>query len=154
MSFLQRLKGNGVDTSAAEAGGDSKSEEKDLKGVAEVAIDLFETDSDIVIYAPLPGADINETQVSVEGDNDIVAIHGTKKRPEDMAKKDGKIPEGRFFSQDVEWGEFYRRIILPEAIDVNKAKVKMKNGILVMILPMLKTKAPESHTLKIEKVSE
>lgn len=155
MSFLQRLKGQGVDTSSAEAGGSSAaSEEQDLKGVAEVGIDLYETDSDIVIYAPIPGADINDTKVSIEGDNDVVVLHGEKKRPEEMIAKDGQVPEGRYFSQDAQWGEFYRRIILPEPIDVKRAKVKMKNGILVMTLPTMKTTTPEAHTLTIEKVAE
>ncbi|MDX1535433.1 MAG: Hsp20/alpha crystallin family protein [Candidatus Spechtbacterales bacterium] len=154
MSFLQRLKGNGIDTSAAETETEKKTEEQELKGVAEVAIDLYETDDSIIIYAPVPGADVEETQVSVEGDNDVLVIHGQKKRPEEVIAKDGKVPEGRFFSQDAEWGEFYRRVILPEQIDVKKAKVKMKNGILIMTLPLQKTVAQETHTLKIETISE
>ena len=47
--------------------------------------------------------------------------------------------QGEYFSHECNWGNFYRRIILPESVDINKAEAKnQKNGVLIVILPLLK----------------
>lgn len=148
MSFLQRLKGKGVDAEKLEKEDQAKKEEV-LSGVQQVSIDLVEMDNQIVIFAALPGSRIEDTQVSVEGDNDTVIIQGEVKRPESQILPGEMQLDGKFFAEDIKWGEFYRKIILPEPIDIKKAHVKMKDGILMMRLPMLTASAPQTHTLTI-----
>lgn len=149
MSFLQRLKGEGVDTEKLSKEEEKKKEEA-LAGVQQVAIDLVEATDEIIIFADLAGAAIHDTRVKVEGDNDIVIIQGERKRPEHLVTEGDQQLEGKFFAEDIRWGEFYRKVILPEPVDVKRANVRLKRGVLIIQLPMLKAREPESHELTIQ----
>ena len=79
MSFLQRLKNRGVRSGQASLQSDS--EETAVDKVAQLDVDVYQTEKMIVIYAQSSGADMNDVNVSIEGDADIVLIDGifTKK---------------------------------------------------------------------------
>lgn len=145
MSFLQRLKGRGVRS------GDgllSDSEETAADKVAQLHVDVFQTEQMIVIYAQSAGADMNDVHVSIEGDADIVLIEGRRIRPEYLVFPKKKV-RGAFVAEECAWGEFYRRIILPESVNIEKAEAKIKNGVLILILPLLKPNEKEKVKLKV-----
>jgi HSP20 family protein len=147
MSFLQRLKGRGV------RAGDkllSSDEETSLDKIAQLNVDVFQTDNLIVVYAQAAGTDMSDIQVSIEGDADIVLIEGRRLRPEFIAFPKKK-PDGVFFTEECIWGEFYRRIILPESVDIERADAKIKNGVLILVLPLMKPEEKEKVKLKITK---
>lgn len=145
MSFLQRLKGRGVRTNASLQ---SSEEETAVDKIALIDIDVFQSEDTIVIYAQASGADLNDINVSIEGDADIVLIEGRRIRPEYLVFPKKK-PNGAFLTNECIWGEFYRRIILPESVQIEKAEAKIKNGILILILPLLKPEEKEKIHLKI-----
>lgn len=149
MSFLQRLKGRGVRS------GDkllSSEEETALDKIVQLDVDVFQTDNLIVVYAQAAGADLSDIHVSIEGDADIVLIEGRRLRPEFLAFPKKK-PNGAFFTEECVWGDFYRRIILPESVDIDRAEAKIKNGVLVLVLPLLKPEEKERVQLKVKKES-
>jgi len=145
MSFLQRLKGRGVRTDKQLL---SSEEETAVDKIVQLDVDVFQTDNLIVVYAQAAGADMNDINVSIEGDADIVLIEGRRLRPEFLAFPK-KIPDGAFFTEECVWGDFYRRIILPESIDIDQAEAKIRNGVLVLVLPLLKPEEKERVKLKI-----
>lgn len=150
MSFLQRLKGRGVRS------GDkllSSEEETALDKIVQLDVDVFQTDDLIIVYAQAAGADLSDIHVSIEGDADIVLIEGRRLRPEFLAFPKKK-PDGAFFTEECVWGDFYRRIILPESVDIENAEAKIKNGVLVLVLPLLKAEEKEKVKLKITKDSK
>ena len=147
MSFLQRLKGRGVRTGSRLQ---SSEEETALDKIAQLDVDVFQTDDLIVVYAQAAGADLSDIHVSIEGDADIVLIEGRRLRPEFLAFPKKK-PDGAFFTEECVWGDFYRRIILPESVDVEHAEAKIKNGVLVLALQLLKPEEKEKVQLKITK---
>ena len=147
MSFLQRLKGRGVRS------GDrlqSSEEETAIDKIVQLNVDVYQTDDLIVVYAQAAGADLNDINVSIEGDADIVLIEGRRLRPEALAFPKKK-PDGAFFTEECVWGDFYRRIILPESVDIEKAEAKIKNGVLVLVLPLMRAEEKEKVKLKITK---
>jgi HSP20 family protein len=146
MSFLQRLKGRGV--RSGEAGLLSDAEETAADKVAQLHVDVFQTEQMIVIYAQSAGADMNDVHVSIEGDADIVLIEGRRIRPEYLVFPKKKV-RGAFVAEECAWGEFYRRIILPESVNIEKAEAKIKNGVLILILPLLKPNEKEKVRLKV-----
>ena len=146
MSFLQRLKRRGV--RAGDAALQSDAEETAVDQVAQLDVDVYQTEHMIVIYAQAAGADMNDVHVSIEGDADIVLIEGRRVRPEYLVFPKKKL-EGAFFTQECLWGEFYRRIILPESVEIEKAEAKIKNGVLILILPLLKPEDKERVKLKV-----
>lgn len=145
MSFLQRLKGRGVRSGERLQ---SSEEETAVDKIAQLDVDVFQTENMIVIYAQAAGADMNDVHVSIEGDADIVLIEGRRLRPEYLVFPKKK-PQGAFFTEECVWGEFYRRIILPESVEIEKADAKIKNGVLILILPLLKPEEKEKVKLKI-----
>ena len=147
MSFLQRLKSRGVRSGEKLLSSD---EEMALDKIAQLDVDVFQTDNMIVIYAQAAGADMSDIHVSIEGDADIVLIEGQRLRPDNLAFPKKK-PDGAFFTEECVWGDFYRRIILPESVDIEKADAKIKNGVLVLILPLLVAAEKEKVNLKITK---
>lgn len=150
MSFLQRLKGRGV------RAGDkllSSDEETAIDKIVQLDVDVFQTDDLIVVYAQAAGADMSDVHVSIEGDADIVLIEGRRLRPEHIAFPKRK-PDGAFVTEECIWGDFYRRIILPDSVDIENADAKIKNGVLILILPLLKPEEKEKVNLKITRASK
>jgi HSP20 family molecular chaperone IbpA len=139
MSFLQRLKGRGVRSDQTLQ---SSEEETAVDKVAQLDVDVFQTERTIVIYAQAA------VHVSIEGDADIVLIEGRRIRPEFIVFPKSK-PHGAFFTEECVWGDFYRRIILPESVEIEKAEAKIKNGVLILVLPLLKPEEKEKVKLKI-----
>ena len=148
MSFLQRLKTRGVRSGQKLQ---SSEEETALDKVVQLDVDVYQTDTTIVIYAQAAGADMSDIHVSIEGDADIVLIEWQRLRPEHIAFPKTK-PSGAFFTEECVWGDFYRRIILPESVDIENADAKIKNGVLILVLPLLKPEEKDKVKLKITKV--
>ncbi len=147
MSFLQRLKNRGV--RSGESSLQSESEETAVDKVAQLNVDVYQTENKIVIYAQAAGADMNDVNVSIEGDADIVLIEGRKIRPEYIVFPKKK-EQGAYFAEECIWGDFYRRIILPESVEIEKAEAKIKNGVLILILPLLKSSEKEKVRLRVK----
>jgi len=145
MSFLQRLKGKGVRSGEGLL---SDAEETAADKVAQLFVDVYQTERMIVIYAQSSGADMNDVQVSIEGDADIVLIEGRRVRPEYVVFPK-KVVKGAFVAEECVWGDFYRRIILPESVNIDKAEAKIKNGVLILVLPLLKPSEKEKVQLKV-----
>ena len=148
MSFLQRLKGRGVRT---EQRLQSSAEETALDKIVQLDVDVFQTNEMIVVYAQAAGAELSDIHVSIEGDADVVLIEGKRMLPVHLAFPKKK-PDGAFFTEECIWGDFYRRIILPESVDIVNAEAKVKNGVLVLVLPLLKPEEKEKVRLKISRV--
>lgn len=145
MSFLQRLKGRGVRSDQKLLSSD---EESAIDKVVQLDVDVFQTEDSIIVYAQAAGTDISDVHVSIEGDADIVLVEGRRLRPEFLAFAKKK-PDGAFVTEECVWGEFYRRIILPDSIDIDHADAKIKNGVLVLTLPLLKPEEKQKVNLKI-----
>ncbi len=146
MSFLQRLKNRGVRSGQSSLQSDA--EETAADKVAQLHVDVYQTEHTIVIYAQAAGADMNDITVSIEGDADIVLVEGRRVRPEYLVFPK-KRDQGAFFAEECIWGEFYRRIILPESVEIEKAEAKIKNGVLILVLPLLKATEKERVRLRV-----
>ncbi len=98
----------------------------------ELAIDAFETDKEIVIQSPIGGISAKDINIAVE--DGMLIIRGTRSKPR-LNNQNIK-----YFYQECFWGPFSKRIILPEEIDIKKAKASIKNGVLTLKIPKLKPK--------------
>ena len=122
MSFLQRLKGRGVRSDQKLLSSD---EESAIDKVVQLDVDVFQNEELIIVYAQASGTELADMRVSIEGDADIVLIEGRRLRPEFLAFPKTK-PDGAFVTEECVWGDFYRRIILPESVDIDHADAKIK----------------------------
>lgn len=86
-------------------------------------IDIYQTGSEIVIWAPAAGAKVKDLSIFIE--NDIVTIRGTRNEPEENETKE-------FLHQECYWGLFSRKMILPEEVDTSRVQASFKESILIL----------------------
>jgi HSP20 family protein len=103
------------------------------------AIDLYETNNDVVVKAALPGIKADEVQLNITGD--ILTIRGETRQEEETKDKAWHIREQR-------WGAFERSVMLPSGVIADKAKADFDNGILTITLPKSEEKKPKTITVK------
>lgn len=103
------------------------------------AIDMYQTDNEVVVKAALPGIKANEVQINISGD--ILTIKGEVKQEEEKQKKSWYIREQR-------WGAFERSIRLPTDVIADRAKADFESGILTLNLPKSKESKPKTITIK------
>jgi len=164
-SFLQKLKGKGVGVTDEHEATPVNSAKSDVPaGVTQLPVDVKQSDTEITIFAQVPGTEIKDLDVSIEGDNDVITISGTSHRPMDLV---GAKPEGdvsisvgvqhhddeheEFTLEECAWGKFFRQIILPAEVDATAAQAKVKDGVLVLHLP-LKGHSSNKMRMLVEKV--
>ena len=104
-----------------------------------LAIDMFQTDNEVVVKATLPGIKADEVQINVA--NDILTIKGESKQMDEKKDKSWHIREQR-------WGAFERSIMLPTGVKSEQAKADFENGILTITLPKSEQSKPRTITIK------
>lgn len=103
------------------------------------AIDMYQTDDNVVIQAAIPGIKADEVQINVTGD--LLTIRGEVRHQEDKVEKAWYIHEQR-------WGAFERSVALPTAVVSDKAAAEFENGILTVTLPKAEDVKPKLITVK------
>ncbi len=103
------------------------------------AIDMYQTDDDVVVKAALPGFKADEVQINVTGD--VLTLRGEMKQEEDKKDKAWHIREQR-------WSSFERSITLPTDVKADKAVADFENGILTVTLPKAEGVKPKTITVK------
>lgn len=103
------------------------------------AIDMYQTDDEVVVKAVLPGIKSDEVQINVTGD--ILTIKGEMKQKDEIKEKNYHIREQR-------WGAFERSVRLPVTVVSDKAKADFENGVLTVTLPKAEEVKPKLITIK------
>ena len=100
-----------------------------LKTEGQLAVDVFQTNSEFCVRAPIAGVKPENIDVSVE--NEMLVIKGERKEVEEEVGKN-------YFYQECYWGSFSRQIILPEDVDTSRIKASLSKGILTVRIPRVK----------------
>jgi len=109
------------------------------------AIDMYQTDNEVVVKASLPGIKADEVQINVT--NDMLTIKGeTRHEEEKTSSSQGKGKAWHIREQ--RWGAFERTIELPTDVKSDQAKADFDNGILTITLPKSEQAKPKTITIK------
>jgi HSP20 family protein len=103
------------------------------------AVDMYQTDNEVVVKAAIPGVKTEDVQINVTGE--VLTIKGEMKAKEEVKEKAYHLREQR-------WGAFERTIALPTDVIADKAKAEFENGILTITLPKAEEVRPKSITIK------
>jgi HSP20 family protein len=102
-------------------------EEKELiSGTWSPAVDIYETENEVVLTAELPGMEEKDIQLKIE-DNNLV-LKGERK-----FEKETK--EENYHRIERAYGSFYRSFTIPPAVDRGKITAEYENGILKVRMP-------------------
>jgi HSP20 family protein len=112
---------------------------RDGWSMATPAIDMYQTDNDVVVKASIPGIKAEEVQINVTGD--ILTLKGEVQQKEERNDRAWHIREQRF-------GSFERSIVLPTDVKSDKAEAVFENGILTITLPKADEVKPKTINIK------
>ena len=98
------------------------------QGEGQLAVDVYETEGEIVIKSAIAGVTPENLEVFVH--NDMLTVRGN--RPPEC--QDVGV---RHLVRECHWGSFSRSLILPSEIDGDRIQAELKNGVLTVRLPKI-----------------
>ena len=107
--------------------------------MATPAIDMYQTDNEVVVKASIPGVKADEVQINITGD--VLSLKGEVKHEEERKDRAWHIREQRF-------GSFERSVALPTTVKTDKAEAVFENGILTITLPKADEVKPRTINIK------
>ena len=111
-----------------------------LNGVSAMpAIDMYQTDDEVVVKATLPGLKAEDVDITVTGET--LTLRGEFKQENEQKETSYHIHEQRS-------GSFERSLRLPTDVKADKAKADFENGILKITLPIAEEVKPKSIMIK------
>jgi HSP20 family protein len=115
-------------------------EQGDFLGNWSPAVDIYDTGTEVIIHAEVPGMRKEDIDIRVE--NNVLTIRGTKERKEDV-KEEG------YFRAERSYGSFTRSFSLPNTVEVSKIAADYKDGVLTLHLPKAEEAKPRQIEVKI-----
>ncbi|HSK66454.1 MAG TPA: Hsp20/alpha crystallin family protein [Anaerolineales bacterium] len=112
---------------------------RDGWSMASPAIDMYQTDNEVVVRASIPGIKADEVQINVTGD--VLTLKGEVNQEEERKDRAWHIREQRF-------GSFERSVALPTAVKSDQAEAVFENGILTVTLPKADEVKPRTINIK------
>lgn len=106
-----------------------------------LAVDMYQTDDELVVRAALPGLKADEVQISITGD--LLTIKGEFKEKNEDKKKAYHLREQRY-------GAFERTLSLPVDVVADKARAEFEDGILTITLPKADEAKPKVINIKVK----
>ncbi len=92
----------------------------------EPAIDIYQTDNDVVVEMNVPDFDPEKIDISVK--NQVLTVKGETEKKEEEKKKN-------YWKKEIRRGSFERSIRLPIEIDEDKVEATYDKGILKIVMP-------------------
>lgn len=90
------------------------------------AVDLWETDKDVMVTAELPGVDPDNVEISVT--ENTLSLSGE-------ARVEEEVKDRNFIRRERSYGKFSRTLSLPVPVKPDEAEASSKDGILEIKLP-------------------
>ncbi|MGB0036292.1 MAG: Hsp20/alpha crystallin family protein [Candidatus Acidiferrales bacterium] len=104
------------------------------------AVDIYETENELVLKADLP--DINEKELDVRVENNMLTIHGERKFEQE-------VKEDKYLRVERAYGSFSRSFSLPNTVNTEAIKAEYKNGVLTIGLPKRAESKPKQVKINI-----
>lgn len=109
------------------------------KEVGQLSLDIYQTDTEIVILAPIAGVDKEDIHLSLT--EDVLVIKGERRLHE-------VINEDSYYTKECFWGPFQRSIVLPLEAETTKLKASFQHNVLEIRIP--KSDKKDTQIIKIK----
>lgn len=103
-------------------------------------VEVFERGDKLVVRADLPG--MTKDNVNIDVANKTVVIRGERKNEREEDAKG-------YYRSERSYGSFYRRIPLPEGVNVDQATADFRDGVLEISIPAGQPVAEKRRQLEI-----
>lgn len=105
------------------------------------AIELKDTETDLILKAQIPGMNADDLDVSVTRDS--VTIQGERKY-EQTSESEG------VYRSEFRYGQFHRAIELPAPIEQEKVTADYTDGVLTLTLPKVQDKTRQAVKVNLK----
>ncbi len=106
------------------------------------AVDIYETDHDVVLKAELPGVDPKDVEIRVE--DGTLYFKGQR-------KFENEVKEENYHRVERSYGSFTRSFALPSSVNSDKAKAEYKDGVLTLTMPKREEAKPKTIQINVSK---
>jgi len=93
--------------------------------------DVYESPNSFVLKAETPGMSLED--IALEVSSNTVTLVGVRKRRREVS-------EESYHRVERNYGKFIRNFILPFGVDENNVAASLKDGLLTVVIPKIKTK--------------
>ena len=114
-------------------------DEDDTEEDGELAVDVYENNDEVFVQAMVAGVEPGDLNVEIT--REMVKLKGKREKIND-------IPNENYYHRELYWGNFSRKILLPEEIDPEKSEAIEKHGLLILRLPKLNKKKSQKLAVK------
>jgi HSP20 family protein len=98
------------------------------------AVDIYETEHELVLRADLPG--LSEADLDIRVENNMLTIRGER-------KVEKNIQEDNYLRVERSYGSFSRSFSLPNTVNTEAIKADYRNGVLTVQLPKREESKPK-----------
>ena len=117
-----------------DAGRGMSTEEPASTTIWSPAVDIYETEGEIVVQAELPGMD--RTDITLHLENNVLTIRGDRKFQKETR-------EDNYHRIERSYGGFSRSFSIPTTVDEDKIRADYKEGVLKVALPKKEQAKPK-----------
>ena len=135
-AFLSDDAGVADDSNVAVAVEETWDDEEPMPG--QLAVDVYETDTKLVVKARTAG--VNKSDLDVSISDGILTISGTLSSVDDSEAT-------QWHMQECYWGEFNRTLALPVAVKEDEVEAVLKDGVLTV--SFIKMKQEQARKIEI-----
>lgn len=104
------------------------------------AVDIYETENELVLKADLPAIDEKDLDIRVE--NNTLTIRGER-------KFEREVKEENYLRVERTYGSFSRSFGLPNTVDTEAIKAEYKNGVLKVEMPKRAESKPKQVKVSV-----
>ena len=104
------------------------------------AVDIFETDNELVLMADVPGVDQKDIDIQLE--NGTLTVTGERKFANEERGKG-------FHRLERSYGSFVRYFTVPDTIDPEHVRADFNNGVLTVTLPKKEVAKPKAIKVQV-----
>jgi HSP20 family protein len=105
------------------------------------SVDIFETETEIVVKAEIPGIKKDDVKLNVQ--DNVLTISGERKFEQETKKEN-------YLRVERGYGNFTRSFTLPPSVDFKKITAEFKDGLLEVKLPKMAEAKPKEIEIKIK----
>jgi len=105
------------------------------------AVDIYETEHELVVKADLP--DIKPEELDIRVENNILTIRGER-------KFEKKVAEDKYLRVERSYGSFSRSFSLANTVNPEAIKAEYKNGVLTLTVPKREEAKPKQIKVNVE----
>ena len=104
------------------------------------AVDVYETEDELVIKADLP--EVAEKDIDVQVENNMLTIRGERKFEQN-------VKEDNYLRVERSYGSFSRSFTLPNTVNSEAIQANYKDGVLKVVLPKRAESKPKQVKINV-----